>query len=68
MSSHEENVATIILSPFALITGYFGLNLANIDLCFAILLKLVSIISVVLIIAVNWRKGINQIKEWFKWK
>lgn len=68
MSTHEENIVTVILSPFAFITGWLGLNLANIDLCFAIALKFVSIISVVLIIAVNWRKGIAQIKEWLKWK
>jgi hypothetical protein len=68
MSTHEENLVTVILSPFALITGYLGLNLVNIDLFFAICLKLVSIISVVLIIAVNWNKGIAQIKEWLKWK
>lgn len=68
MSSQEENYITLMLSPLAFITGYLGLNLVDVDLCFAILLKLVSIISVLLIILVNWKKGMNQLKEWLKWK
>lgn len=68
MSTQEENFVTIILSPLAVITGWLGLNMANVDLFFAICLKIVSIISVLLIIAVNWNKGLAQIKEWIKWK
>ena len=68
MSTQAENYLTVILSPIAAITGYYGLTLTNIDLVLAIAFKLVSIVSVLLIIAVNWKKGIAQIKEWIKWK
>lgn len=68
MSSQAENYLTIILSPIAALTGYIGLNLTDIDLVLAIVFKLVSIASVLLIMAVNWKKGVEQIKEWMKWK
>lgn len=68
MSSQAENYLTIVLSPIAAFTGYMGLTLSNVDLVLAIAFKLVSIVSVLLIIAVNWKKGLEQIKEWIKWK
>ena len=66
MSSEAENYVTMILSPIAMITGYIGLTLTDFDLILAIIFKFVSIISVVLIVCVNWKKGIGQIKEWMK--
>lgn len=66
MSQEQEQIATIVLSPIAFITGYFGLTLADVDLIMAIGLKAVSFISVVLIIAVNWDKGMARIKKIFK--
>lgn len=68
MSTNEETYITVILSPIAAICGYIGLTLTNVDLILAIVLKVVSIISVLLIVAVNWKKGIRQIKDWFKIK
>lgn len=66
MSTEHEQLTTLILSPIAMITGYFGLTLADADLIMAIGLKAVSIISVVLIIAVNYDKGTARIKKFFK--
>jgi hypothetical protein len=68
MSSQQETYLTIALSPFAIITGYLGLSLTQVDLILAILFKLLSIVSVSMIIIVNWEKTINQLKQWLKFK
>lgn len=66
MSTEQEQIATIILSPIALITGYFGLTLADFDLIMAIGLKAISMVSVVFIILVNWDKAVTRIKKFMK--
>lgn len=66
MSAQEDQILTVILSPIAFITGYIGLHLTEIDLLMAIILKALSMISVICIILVNWSKAISQIKRFFK--
>lgn len=66
MSTEQEQLATIVLSPIAFVTGYFGLTLADVDLIMAIGLKAISMISVVFIIMVNWDKAAARFKRFFK--
>lgn len=66
MSSEHEQIATIILSPIAFVTGYLGLTLADVDLIMAIGLKAISMVSVVFIIMVNWDKAVTRIKKFLK--
>ena len=66
MSTEQEQLATVILSPIAAITGYFGLTLADVDLIMAIGLKAISFVSVIFIILVNWDKAIARFKRFIK--
>jgi hypothetical protein len=66
MSTEQEQIATIVLSPIAFITGWLGLTLADVDLIMAIGLKAISMVSVVFIILVNWDKAVTRIKKFFK--
>lgn len=66
MSTEQEQIATIVLSPIAMITGYFGLTLADVDLIMAIGLKAISMISVIFIILVNWDKAVKRFKRFLK--
>lgn len=64
MSTHQEE----ILSKCSLLLGSvtIGLTLADWDLILAIILKIVSIISFTVVIALNVEKLSNKIKNWFK--
>ena len=57
-----------ILMIFASVFGYVGLTINEIDIILAIVLKIMSILSMGLIIAINWNKGIDVIKSIFKKK
>lgn len=60
-----EHFTTVILSCFAGITGWIGLNLTNVDLIEAIILKFLSIIATVLVIIINWDGALTKIKKFF---
>lgn len=61
-----DELLTTIYGIVALITGATGIMLSDIDLILAVVLKCVSIIVSVLLVAVNWEKGVKQIKKWIK--
>lgn len=63
-----DELKTTILAVFASITGVAGLNLTEIDLLLAIFLKLVSLVSVILICAINWAKGMDAIAKFLRIK
>lgn len=63
MSTEHEQLLTIIMAPIAFVTGYLGLTLTEVDLMMAIGLKALSSVSMILIIAVNWDKGVARIKK-----
>lgn len=66
--NRTEEAAILLTNIFASIaaaTGLAGLNLSDWDLRFAIVLKGLSIISSIFVIAVNWDKAIKQFKKWF---
>jgi len=62
MNEHQE----ILTTKLGLIVGSItaGLTLADIDLIMAILLKGVSIVSFIIVIALNIPKLYNKIKSW----
>lgn len=61
-----DQLFTAIFSVIGVSTGTIGLWLSQADLVMAVCLKFISIIATILVIAVNWKKGIKQIKDWFK--
>lgn len=56
---------TLSYSAIAIVTGSIGLLASEIDLLLAILLKIASLLATILVMAVNYEKGIKQIKKWF---
>lgn len=66
MPTRTEQAITGISSFIAIMTGSASLALQNISLILSSILSLISIIAGILIICVNWKKGINQIKEWIR--
>ena len=62
MSAHDHTTDFSLLVT-GLITGFFGLHLAEIDLIIGIVLKLVSIISFVIVAIVNLKKLFKKEKN-----
>lgn len=63
---HE--VKNIFLTIVGSVTGAAGFTLAGADLAAGLFLKLVSIVSVSMLVVINRKKFVNEIKSWFKWK
>lgn len=64
MSQHQEIITTKIALMLGTITA--GMTLADFDLILAIILKGVSILSFIVVLALNVDKLINKIKDWTK--
>ena len=66
----QHNNAQMICTKIGMILGVSTatVTLADMDLILAIILKLVSIISFVIVIVLNFGKLINKVKDYFKWK
>ena len=65
----SQNAKTILIDIIlTAVTGVTGLasTLDNIEQLGRIFLLFISICSGILLILVNWKKGMTQLKEWFK--
>lgn len=62
--THSEEVTSKLGLILGTITA--GLTLADWDLILAIILKIVSIVSFTVVIALNVDKLSNKLKNWFK--
>jgi Na+/glutamate symporter len=63
--SKVDNLANTLITTFAVITGAAS-SLDTVEQIGRILLLFISICSGILLIAVNWDKGISQFKKWIK--
>jgi hypothetical protein len=65
--SHDAKtvLVDIILTAITGVTGVAS-TLDNVEQLGRILLLFISICSGMLLILVNWKKGMTQLKEWFK--
>lgn len=66
MNEHLEMITTKISLTLGLILGF--ISLSNVDLILAIVLKVISIFSFMLVMILNIDKAESTIKKWFKKK
>ncbi len=59
---------TLAYSIIALGTGWTGLNLDDINILLEIVLKLLSIISMTLIVVINWETAMTKIEKFLNKK
>lgn len=65
MTDKLQHKVDLLLMTVGTFTGIAG-TMASVEQVFRIIFLFVSIVSCLLIIMVNWKKGIKQIKEFFK--